>query len=266
MKGSIKIILTVFLSIGFAVISYAGYLDDWTDDQICGWMDNASPPEYIVDEAIKRNLDCAPESAKKKAQEDTGLQIMIFDADFSESDLDNSSVSTIEARFSEDFENGANVTDWSNKWSIKQDIDGNSIYCNEVSDDSSGFQFGNGNWSNYSMSLRMKFPADQKSRAEIYIRINDSNDGYSLYISNFYPVTYLKIRPPTKKLGNGNVPVKRNEWFQIKLIFSGNNLKFFHDGEFIEEINDDQRTNGLAGVSAYPNALICVDDIVVKPI
>ena len=38
------------------------------------------------------------------------------------------------------------------------------------------------------------------------------------------------------------------------------------NGEFIEEINDDQRTNGLAGVSAYPNALICVDDIVVKPI
>ena len=88
MKSSIKIILTTFLSIGFAIISYAGYLDDWTDDQICGWMDNASPPEYIVDEAIKRNLDCAPESAKKKAQEDTGLQIMIFDADFSESDLD----------------------------------------------------------------------------------------------------------------------------------------------------------------------------------
>ena len=67
MKRSIKIILTTFLSIGFAVISYAGYLDDWTDDQICVWMDNASPPEYIVDEAIKRNLDCAPESAKKNS-------------------------------------------------------------------------------------------------------------------------------------------------------------------------------------------------------
>ena len=49
-------------------------------------MDNPSPPEYMVEEAVKRNLDCAPESAKKKAQEDKGLQIMVYDADFSDSD------------------------------------------------------------------------------------------------------------------------------------------------------------------------------------
>jgi antitoxin component YwqK of YwqJK toxin-antitoxin module len=67
---------------------FASILDDWTDDQICGWMDNPSPPEHMVEEAVKRNLDCATESAKKKAQEDTGLQIMIYDADFSDSDLD----------------------------------------------------------------------------------------------------------------------------------------------------------------------------------
>jgi len=65
---------------------FASILDDWTDDQICGWMDNPSPPEYMVEEAVKRNLDCAPESAKKKAQEDKGLQIMVYDADFSDSD------------------------------------------------------------------------------------------------------------------------------------------------------------------------------------
>ena len=266
MKGSIKIILTVFLSIGFAVISYAGYLDDWTDDQICGWMDNASPPEYIVDEAIKRNLDCIPESAAKKLQEETSPTIMIYDADFSESDLDNSSVSTIEARFSEDFENGANVTDWSNKWSVKKDIDGNSIYCNEVSDDWASFKFGKEHWSNYSISLRMKFPADQKSHGEIYIRINEESEGYRVSIDNSYLVTYIAFYPPYERLGSGNAPVKRNEWFQIKLIFSGNNLKFFHDGEFIEEIKDDKRKSGLAGVGASPNSLVCVDDIAVKPI
>ena len=80
-------VTTSFLLISLAIFSHAGYLDDWTDDQICGWMDNPSPPEHMVEEAVKRNLECAPESAKKKAQEDTGLQIMIYDADFSESDL-----------------------------------------------------------------------------------------------------------------------------------------------------------------------------------
>ena len=83
-----KLTLFIFLSLGLTSFSHAGYLDDWTDDQICGWMENPSPPEHMVQEAVKRNLDCAPESAKKKAQEDTGLQIMIYDADFSDSDLD----------------------------------------------------------------------------------------------------------------------------------------------------------------------------------
>mgnify|MGYP006428710153 CR=1 FL=1 len=87
MKFSIKII-AFYLLTGLSIYSYAGFLDDWTDDQICGWMENPTPPEYIIDEAVKRNLDCAPESAKKKAQEDTGLQIMVFDADFSDSDLE----------------------------------------------------------------------------------------------------------------------------------------------------------------------------------
>ena len=258
-----------FLLISLPIFSHAGYLDDWTDDQICGWMDNPSPPEHMVEEAVKRNLDCAPESAKKKAQVDTGLQIMIYDADFSDSDLDKQSQSSDfgfdnNPTFSEDFENGENVTDWSNKWFITKEKDGNSIYCNKPDDDWTGFHFGNNNWSNYSMSLRMIFPIQKKSFAEVYIRINSASEGYSLYISNYYPVTYLKVRSPEERLGNGNVPVKRNEWFQIKLIFSGNNLKFFHDGKFIEEIIDDKKANGLAGVGS--RTFVCVDDIKVNPI
>ena len=45
-----KLLLTLLLSLGLTSISSAGYLDDWTDDQLCGWMDNPSPPEYIVAE------------------------------------------------------------------------------------------------------------------------------------------------------------------------------------------------------------------------
>ena len=88
-----------FLLISLAIFSHAGYLDDWTDDQICGWMENPSPPEYIVEEAVKRNLNCEPELATKKAQEDTGLQIMIYDADFSQSDLEELSSETLKTDF-----------------------------------------------------------------------------------------------------------------------------------------------------------------------
>ena len=52
-------------------------------------MEQASPPEHIVDEAIKRNLDCIPESIASKLQEEISPTIMIYDADFSQSALDN---------------------------------------------------------------------------------------------------------------------------------------------------------------------------------
>jgi len=53
-----KLVLLILLSLGYTSFSYAGYLDDWTDDQLCGWMDNPSPPEHIVAEINKRGLSC----------------------------------------------------------------------------------------------------------------------------------------------------------------------------------------------------------------
>ncbi len=53
-----KLFLLILLSLGLTSISLAGYLDDWTDDQLCGWMDNPSPPEHIVAEINKRGLSC----------------------------------------------------------------------------------------------------------------------------------------------------------------------------------------------------------------
>ena len=266
MNYGVKVIAS-FLLISIAIFSYAGYLDDWTDDQICGWMENPSPPEHMVQEAVKRNLDCAPESAKKKAQEDTGLQIMIYDADFSDSDSDELS-QTFEnnSNFSEDFENGANVIDWANNWFIKKEKDGNSIYCNKPLDDWSSFQFGNDNWSDYSMSLRMIFPVNEKSRAEVYIRINDANEGYRVYVSNNYPVSHISFYPPHDRFGGGNILVKRNEWFEVKLNFSGNSLIFLQDGNVVDKAQDDRKSHGRAGVGAHPNTQMCVDDIFVKPI
>ena len=53
-----KLFPLILLSLGLTSFSYAGYLDDWTDDQLCGWMDNPSPPEHIVVEINKRGLSC----------------------------------------------------------------------------------------------------------------------------------------------------------------------------------------------------------------
>jgi hypothetical protein len=53
---------------------------------------------------------------------------------------------------------------------------------------------------------------------------------------------------------------------QVKLIFNDNNLKFFLDDKFVDEINDDRRKNGSGGFGASPYSEVCVDDIVVNKI
>jgi len=53
-----KLLLLLLLSLGLTSISYGGYLDDWPDDALCGWMDNPSPPAHIVAEVKKRGISC----------------------------------------------------------------------------------------------------------------------------------------------------------------------------------------------------------------
>jgi len=39
-------------------ISHANYLDDWTDEDLCRWMDAALIPEHISDEIYARKVVC----------------------------------------------------------------------------------------------------------------------------------------------------------------------------------------------------------------
>ena len=54
-----KSFLFLVLSIGLANISSADYLDNWSDKDLCGWMDNPSPPSYMVEEVKTRGFSCS---------------------------------------------------------------------------------------------------------------------------------------------------------------------------------------------------------------
>ena len=43
-------------------ISYANYLDDWTNEDLCRWMDAALIPEHISDEMYSRKVVCVNDS------------------------------------------------------------------------------------------------------------------------------------------------------------------------------------------------------------
>ena len=65
----IKNILFLFLS-SLITISYANYLDDWTNYDLCRWMDAAIVPEHISDEMYARKVVCFNDSevAELKSQ------------------------------------------------------------------------------------------------------------------------------------------------------------------------------------------------------
>lgn len=56
-----KLFLLVLLSLGLTSVSSIlaiGHIGDWTDDQLCGWMQKPSPPAYMVAEVKERGISC----------------------------------------------------------------------------------------------------------------------------------------------------------------------------------------------------------------
>ena len=52
------LLLTLLISLGLSSFSYAGFLDSWTDEQVCRLMKNPSHPESVTDEVKKRGISC----------------------------------------------------------------------------------------------------------------------------------------------------------------------------------------------------------------
>ena len=52
-----KLILT-FLVSSFITTSYAGYFDNWSNNDLCGWMNSSSVPKNIQTEVTNRELLC----------------------------------------------------------------------------------------------------------------------------------------------------------------------------------------------------------------
>ena len=44
--------------LGFASTSHGALLDDWSNDDLCGWMESSATPEYIQTEVRKREIIC----------------------------------------------------------------------------------------------------------------------------------------------------------------------------------------------------------------
>ena len=51
-------LLGLFIGLFISLSANANYLSDWSNDNLCGWMESASIPKYIQDEVDKREILC----------------------------------------------------------------------------------------------------------------------------------------------------------------------------------------------------------------
>ena len=171
--------------------------------------------------------------------------------------------------FSEDFEIegklAIRVDERNNKWYIKQDGNGNSIYCNKATDNWTHFTFGRTDWSNYSISYRMKFLAGKGGQTETHIRKADRND-YRATIgsSGGVEIDFKQDRKNPDNLASDFVSTKTGEWLDIQLTASGDNIKYLVDGEVVASAIDDRLKKGSGLFSVSANSEVCIDDIVVN--
>ena len=51
-------LLGLFIGLLISLSASANYLSEWSNDDLCGWTESTSTPEYILDELDKREILC----------------------------------------------------------------------------------------------------------------------------------------------------------------------------------------------------------------
>ena len=51
-------LLGLFIGLLISLSANANYLSEWSNDDLCGWMESTSIPEYILNEVSRREILC----------------------------------------------------------------------------------------------------------------------------------------------------------------------------------------------------------------
>ena len=172
----------------------------------------------------------------------------------------------------EDFDNidqcGLNVRDEQNQWFTKKENDGNTMYCNKSTNNWTEFVLGSHDWTNYSISYKVKLSSSRQGFLETHIR-KDHNGGAQYRAIHKIPGrASLEFAHPSKKINqeiaSGARAVIGDKWSDIQLIASGDNIKYLVNGKVVASTNDDRAKEGDVMLAASANLEICIDDIVAK--
>jgi hypothetical protein len=221
------------------------------------------PTEAVIDpqELILHNEARRESDRKSKAYWDD-----YYDKIFFGGSADGSSL------LSEDFENldqrDLRVSDYRNNWFIKEDKDGNAIYCNKATNDWTEFNFGSPSWYDYSISYKLKLSAKKTGTLETHIRKNSGGGAQYRAINKISGRTEIEFAHPSKRLNQGIASGSRavitDKWSDIQFIASGNNIKYLVNGKVVASTKDDRAKKGAVMIAVSANLEVCIDNIVVK--
>ena len=174
--------------------------------------------------------------------------------------------------FSEDFENldqrDMRVSDYGKNWFVKEDKDGNAIYCNKSTNHWTDFNFGSQNWSDYSISYKIKLSVKKPGTVETHIRKDSGGGAQYRAINKISGRTAIEFAHPDERvnqgIAGGSRAVLTDKWADIQLIASGNNIKYLVNGKVVASTKDDKAKKGAVMIAASANLEVCIDNIVVK--
>ena len=147
---------------------------------------------------------------------------------------------------SENFEdkNDLKVSDYDRNWIIEKLDNGNSVYCNQIINRWTGFNFGEKNWHNYSISYRIKFEKQKVGELHTHIRKNRNRQGeYRSHHKKSGNIDLVYVKGADRirdRIVNGSETRIGDNWANIKLIASGNNIAYFVNGKIVASTKDDR--------------------------
>jgi len=211
-----KLLLLLILSF-FSSISLAGYLDDWTNDQLCGWMDNPSPPEHIVTEVKNRGLSCGGDFL---AASDSTYVLNAPKAEFyqrqydmtSEVDQILSNRKTINPFNAWNYRKALNQKthygiSWTNGWDKGERLFSNSMF--ELESPDWNYYYPNGPWSYWNDH------AKQKSLATNIDWAHDAEYGVTKALNVIHPSFPQAFAKETASISNKGFHGALLDWWHI---------------------------------------------------
>jgi len=173
---------------------------------------------------------------------------------------------------SEDFENldqrNLRVSNEQNNWFIKQDNDGNAMYCNKATNNWTDFMLGSHDWTNYSISYKVKLSSKKQGTLETHIRKGRNNGAQYRAINKIPGRAAIEFVNNSERINQSIASGERaaigEKWSDIKLIASGNSIKYLVNGKVVASTNDDRAKEGAVMIAASANLEVCIDNIVVK--